>query len=114
MTDLPVHALVTAPGAEETLPDGRVELRGIAWGGQGGIAAVDVRVDRGTWRPAKLRPADGPWGALWSAERTLSSGQHVVSARARDAAGETQPDAPPPNPDGYANNSVHRVAFRVR
>jgi sulfane dehydrogenase subunit SoxC len=38
----------------------------------------------------------------------------VICSRATDAAGNTQPLAPPWNLKGYANNAVERVPVTVR
>ena len=40
-------------------------------------------------------------------------GRHVLCARARDAAGNMQPDDPAWNVGGYANNAVQRVPVVV-
>ena len=50
----------------------------------------------------------------WSGLLELPPGEHVVEVRARDGAGEVQPDEPEWNPLGYANNSVHRVRVTAR
>jgi len=104
LTALPVHALVLDGGPEL--------VRGIAWGGEGGVARVDVRADGGPWRPAELGPSRGAYARrFWSARRPASA--RVLEVRATDAAGLAQPGEPRPNPCGYANNSVHRVEMQV-
>ena len=53
MTDLPIHALLTTPTGREPLDAGRHLLRGIAWGGRGGVRDVQVSIDRRPWRRAR-------------------------------------------------------------
>ncbi len=114
MTDLPVHALITAPAPGDRLRPGPRAMRGVAWGGRGGVAAVQVRVDEGPWRTARLAPPRGRHGrSLWKLECSLGPGLRTVSCRAIDAEGDAQPDEPRPNGGGYANNAVHRVGVVV-
>jgi len=49
------------------------------------------------------------WGFAWSA----APGEHELCARATDATGRAQPDAPAWNVGGYANNAVQRVPVTV-
>jgi DMSO/TMAO reductase YedYZ molybdopterin-dependent catalytic subunit len=114
MTDMPIHALLIDPAPDARVPAGLLELRGIAWGGQGGVARVEVRVDDGPWRDARLGPDRGPWARrFWSAARRAAPGARRIEVRASDAAGDVQPDQPPLNVYGYANNAVHRVTVMV-
>jgi DMSO/TMAO reductase YedYZ molybdopterin-dependent catalytic subunit len=114
MTTLPVHALLVDPAPGAVCSAGLLELRGIAWGGHGGVARVDVRVDDGPWRPAELAPSRGPWARrFWRASRRVAPGARRISVRATDAAGAPQPEAVPANRYGFANNAVHRVRLEV-
>ena len=70
---------------------------GAAWGAP--IAAVEVRIDDGPWRPAKLvgpvahsRSARGfAWG-FWTFDwGTPAPGEHTVTSRAIDVDGNVQP-----------------------
>jgi sulfane dehydrogenase subunit SoxC len=106
MTALPVHALVCAC-------DGAA-VRGVAWGDGTPIARVEVRVDGGPWREAQLAAGRDRWAlSRWSLPWAPAPGRHVVEARATDAEGRTQPDAPTPNRGGFANHSVHRVEVEL-
>jgi hypothetical protein len=49
------------------------------------------------------------WERGWDAEE----GEHVISSRATDAAGNTQPLEPPWNLKGYANNAVELIPVTV-
>ena len=90
---------------------GPVTLTGRAWSGHGGITSVQVSTDNGdTWAEAELAPELGPhaWRG-WRLEWDAPEGEHVISSRAGDAAGNTQPLEPPWNLKGYANNAVERI-----
>jgi DMSO/TMAO reductase YedYZ molybdopterin-dependent catalytic subunit len=68
-------------------------IAGAAWGGRAPIAGVEVRVDSGEWRPARIdeRRAQFGW-LLWSLEwREPAPGRHTLVSRAIDAAGMVQP-----------------------
>jgi len=111
---IPVSSLIVEPGEGASLRPGRIMLRGIAWGGEGGIEGVHVRLDEGEYRAARLSPPEGPYGkSAWEAECELPPGEHVVSVRARDRSGQLQPEQAEWNQRGYANNGVHRVRVRV-
>ena len=90
-------------------------LTGRAWSGKGSIEVVEVSTDEGaTFNAAVLDPASGPsmwrgWSLTWDA----TPGEHVLSSRATDSAGNTQPLDPPWNLKGYANNAVERIIVQV-
>jgi len=120
VTRIRVRALMAPPG----IPDfftrrrfvdaGPVRLAGRAWSGSGPIARVEVGVD-GTWADADLdRPVgDYAWRG-WSFQWQATTGDHELSCRATDAAGEVQPVEQPWNYQGVGNNLVQRVAVSVR
>ncbi|MFL5846055.1 MAG: sulfite oxidase [Solirubrobacteraceae bacterium] len=110
MYAMPIHALLI-----DTRPaDGLVGLRGIAWGGEGGVDRVDVRIDDGPWRPASLGPDRGPWSRrFWAATRRAAPGRRCIEVRATDRSGNAQPLDVPHNVHGYANNAVHRVTLQI-
>jgi len=93
---------------------GRVTLRGRAWSGQAPITSVEVGVD-GRWKPAKLEPpvGDFAWRG-WSAPWDATVGEHELSCRAIDGAGNVQPVEQPWNYQGVGNNLVQRVPVTVR
>jgi len=115
MTDLPVHALITTPtDGKVDVAAGHVPVRGVAWGGAGGVAEVLVRVDLGPWIPAQLHSIRGPYTRVsWDTRCTLTAGRHEIACRAIDRAGNAQPDHPPTNVRGYGNNAIHRVRIRA-
>jgi DMSO/TMAO reductase YedYZ molybdopterin-dependent catalytic subunit len=102
---------------ERFLDAGRCLLTGRAWSGWGAIERVEVSVDDGvTWADAQLDDPLGErawrgWSYAWDASEP---GPYVICSRATDAAGNTQPLAPPWNLKGYANNAVERVPVTVR
>ena len=118
------RALMVPPG----IPDfasrdrtvvGPCTIDGRAWSGWGAIERVDLSTDGGErWQPATLdqRTSDGhahwcSWSYRWEAPEP---GEHVLMVRARDTAGNEQPDEPDWNAGGYLNNAVQRVVVTVR
>jgi hypothetical protein len=97
------------------LPPGDVVIRGRAWSGWGSISRVEVSADDGaTWLEASMAEAASPhawvgWSFPWRAEE----GEHVLSSRATDETGRTQPTDAVWNLGGYANNSVQRMQVTV-
>jgi DMSO/TMAO reductase YedYZ molybdopterin-dependent catalytic subunit len=116
------RALMAPPGIPEfmsrdrTLPPGPVTLEGRAWSGHAPVEHVEVSTDGGeTWQPALLEPPElGRWAwRRWTYAWEAEPGEHELSCRARDAAGNEQPLAPAWNVGGYANNAVQRVRVTV-
>jgi len=120
VTRIEPRSLMVPPGIPDFmtrrrfLPPGRVRLEGRAWSGWGSVELVELSVDGGDWEPASLGSPPGPdawipWSIAWEA----TEGEHELRVRATDATGRRQPDAPPWNVGGYANNAVQRVAVTV-
>jgi DMSO/TMAO reductase YedYZ molybdopterin-dependent catalytic subunit len=92
---------------------GRVNVAGVAWAQERGIAAVEVRVDGGPWRPAELAASAGDdawrqWVYRWDA----APGRHALEVRATAADGEVQTGEPAePFPSGATG--WHRRQVRV-
>jgi DMSO/TMAO reductase YedYZ molybdopterin-dependent catalytic subunit len=114
-----VRALMVPPGHPDFLTrarfvaSGEVELAGRAWSGSGAVERVEVGVD-GIWDDAELGPPLGDfawrgWRYRWQAE----PGDHVLSCRATDAAGQGQPLEQPWNYQGMGNNLVQTVRVTV-
>jgi DMSO/TMAO reductase YedYZ molybdopterin-dependent catalytic subunit len=72
--------------------DDRYRIIGAAWGGK--IAKVEVRIDDGPWRQARIddsETAEFAW-RIWSmADLELSAGDHAITSRAIDGNGQVQP-----------------------
>ena len=123
LTRMLPRALLAPPGIPDfptrarTLAAGPCVLEGRAWSGWAPIAAVEVSTDAGsTWRDARIdRDLDSPWAwCHWNLDWEARPGRHELRCRARDGAGNTQPDVPVWNVGGYANNAVQRVTVSVR
>ena len=98
---------------EAALPAGPLVLTGRSWSGAGAIARVDVSVDGGaTWQPAELGES-GPWTQWSFAWPDPPPGDHVLMARAADAAGRRQPLTTPFNNEGYCFDAVVRHPVTV-
>jgi DMSO/TMAO reductase YedYZ molybdopterin-dependent catalytic subunit len=116
------RALMAPPGAPEfftrvrTLRAGPAVLQGRAWSGRAPVERVEVSSDGGaTWADAELgSPELGRWAWRgWTFEWQAEPGEHVLCCRATDADGNAQPEEPPWNVGGYANNAVQRVVVDV-
>jgi DMSO/TMAO reductase YedYZ molybdopterin-dependent catalytic subunit len=93
---------------------GAVTIQGRAWSGTSPVIRVEVGVD-GEWFEAKLEEPVGEWAWRgWSFEWEATAGGHVLSCRAVDAGGETQPLEQPWNLQGVGNNLVQKVEVTVR
>jgi DMSO/TMAO reductase YedYZ molybdopterin-dependent catalytic subunit len=114
------RALLVPPGfpdfmsRQRIVRPGSVPVSGRAWSGHAPIVRVEVSTDGGvTWAQAELdaepdaaaRWAWRGWTYQWSA----SEGRHVLTARATDADGNSQPTTPAWNRGGFANNVVQLV-----
>jgi DMSO/TMAO reductase YedYZ molybdopterin-dependent catalytic subunit len=111
-----VRALITEPGAGETVDRGDLAIRGVAWSGAAQIARVEVRLGGGSWQEARLvgerkRHSWQWWELITCIERP---GTTTVRARATDLAGRTQPEGPEWNRLGYGNNAIQEVTLHVR
>jgi DMSO/TMAO reductase YedYZ molybdopterin-dependent catalytic subunit len=108
---LNVRSLITNVRDGQTVAAGRALVRGIAFDGGSGIAAVEVSTDGGkAWALASLSQDHGPYGFReWSTHVALAKGDHVLMARARSKGGEVQPMTQTWNPPGYMRNVVDPV-----
>jgi DMSO/TMAO reductase YedYZ molybdopterin-dependent catalytic subunit len=115
------RSLMIPPGVPDfmtrvrQLEPGPVTLRGRAWSGHAPIERVEVSTDGGAaFNAAVLDPPLGPnaWRG-WSFDWDAAPGEHVLSSRASDSAGNTQPLEPPWNLKGFANNAVQLIAVLV-
>jgi DMSO/TMAO reductase YedYZ molybdopterin-dependent catalytic subunit len=115
------RSLMVPPGVpdfmtrERHLDPGQVTLTGRAWSGHAPIERVEVSTDGGaTFAPAELAEPLGPhaWRG-WRFDWDAPPGEHVLSSRSTDAAGNVQPLEVPWNLKGYANNAVERIRVVV-
>src|SRR6202051_296994 len=87
-------------------------VRGIAFGGDCGVASVDYSIDGGqSWRQAQLGKDKGKYSfRQWGAQITLpSAGAYTVMTRCTNVNGVAQPDTPNWNPAGFMRNVVESV-----
>ncbi len=94
---------IDLPRGGSTITAGRTAIAGVAWAQHRGIDAVEVRVDKGSWRQARLAEVPGPdtWRQWVVDDWQATPGKHTIEVRATDATGQTQtPDYAPPAPDG--------------
>lgn len=93
---------IDVPSGRGPVKAGPTSIAGVAWAQHKGIDAVEVRVDGGPWRQAKLAAVPGidSW-RQWSADWEATPGTHRIEARATDATGYTQTAlVAPPEPNG--------------
>jgi DMSO/TMAO reductase YedYZ molybdopterin-dependent catalytic subunit len=121
LTRMLPRALMLPPGIPDFLTRARQvragehQLSGRAWSGRAPVTSVAVSADGGnTWFDAEVEPPTrhAVWQE-WRAEWRAGRGSHELCCRATDAAGTTQPIAPPWNVGGYANNAVQRITVHV-
>ncbi|MFN3938851.1 MAG: sulfite oxidase [Gemmobacter sp.] len=119
MESMPVRSIVSSPANGTRLPAGtrQIALRGAAWNGDSGIAAVHVSTDFGaTWHATRLEePRNRYDWRRWTAEIAVpTDGYYEIWSRATDETGTMQPHvAGNWNPQGYGGNPMHRVAVLV-
>ncbi|MFF4275339.1 sulfite oxidase [Streptomyces sp. NPDC001536] len=118
VTRIAPRALLVPPGFPDFMSrtrvvrPGRVPLEGRAWSGRAPITWVELSADAGrTWHETALEPDGGHRWAWrrWHLTWTATPGEHLLSARATDAEGHTQPLDQPWNRGGFANNLVQRL-----
>jgi DMSO/TMAO reductase YedYZ molybdopterin-dependent catalytic subunit len=116
VTLMRVRARIVDPAHGGTIPAGVYTIRGKAWSGAGPVTEVGLSfTGESEWTPAVVEPAPGPYQWQdWSLEWEATPGRHSIRARARDAAGNVQPDVPPWNRLGYGNNAVETSYVEVR
>ncbi|MDP9295330.1 MAG: sulfite oxidase [Actinomycetota bacterium] len=121
VTRIEPRSLIVPPGIPDFLsrvrivPPGDVVLHGRAWSGWGSIMRVEVSTDdAATWRDAAIAEAASPRAWVgWSFPWHAAEGEHMLSSRATDETGRTQPTDAEWNLGGYANNSVQRMPVTV-
>ncbi len=102
---------IDVPVGGASLRPGRTPVAGVAWAQHKGIAAVEVRVDRGPWHQARLAAVPGidTW-RQWVWEWPATPGNHLLEARATDA-DRLHPD---PGPGPAAAQRRLRLPLRGR
>ncbi len=119
VTSLQVKTVIASPLDNATVKVGApLTIRGVAWSGDAGpVTSVEVSTDTGrSWKPANLLAGQQTqfgwrqWEYAWTPEHDSF---YTIMARARDAAGNTQPFAQEWNPSGYGWNVVSRINLQT-
>ncbi len=121
LTRIEPRALLMPPGFPDFMSrrrvvrSGAVRIEGRAWSGWAPVSVVEVSIDDGnTWGLADLEPAQGPHGwARWTWTWESEPGSYVLSCRAIDASGRSQPLGQRWSRGGFANNTIQRVPVTV-
>jgi DMSO/TMAO reductase YedYZ molybdopterin-dependent catalytic subunit len=99
--------------AGDTLTLGAPTLaRGIAFGGDSGVARVDFSSDGGkSWQQAELGKDEGKYSfRQWQTRFVVPSrGSQVLMVRCTSTSGETQPATPNWNPSGFMLNVIEQT-----
>jgi DMSO/TMAO reductase YedYZ molybdopterin-dependent catalytic subunit len=88
-------------------------IRGIAFGGDAGVAKVELSLDGGKhWNATQLGKDEGKFGfRLWSTQVSLAiRGAHALMVRCTNSGGEAQPMVPNWNPGGFMHNAVETTS----
>jgi hypothetical protein len=110
-----VKSLITWPREGDELRSGEIDVRGVAWAGEGTVTDVHLGVNESAEPTAArfLDPAvQGAW-RRWTARVTVAAGRTTLRAVAKDSKGEVQPAAARVNNAGYGNNSIHEVSVHA-
>lgn len=86
-------------------------VRGIAFGGDTGVARVDFSSDGGrSWQRTQLGKDEGKYSfRQWQLSFTPIAGAQVLMVRCTGSSGETQPDTPNWNPSGFMRNVIEQT-----
>jgi DMSO/TMAO reductase YedYZ molybdopterin-dependent catalytic subunit len=89
-----------------------VMFRGIAFGGDCGVAKVDVSTDHGkVWRETQLDQSESKYGfRKWETQLTFPvPGEYDVQVRCTNSDGVAQPGIPNWNPAGFMRNVIESI-----
>jgi hypothetical protein len=110
VTRLVPRSFITNIGSGDTVPVGASrQARGFAFGGDCGVARVDLSIDGGqSWQATELGKDEGKYGfRRWQTQFALPSpGKHSLMVRCTNTDGLAQPSRPVWNPAGYMRNTV--------
>jgi DMSO/TMAO reductase YedYZ molybdopterin-dependent catalytic subunit len=107
------RSFVTNLRSGASVPAGALALvRGIAFGGDCGVARVDISIDGGkTWQPTQLGIDAGKYGfRQWQTRFTPpASGKVSLMVRCTNENGQAQPATPNWNPSGFMRNVIESI-----
>jgi DMSO/TMAO reductase YedYZ molybdopterin-dependent catalytic subunit len=109
---VPRSFVTNIPSGQKVKAAAQTTLRGIAFGGDCGVASVDYSIDRGkSWRQTQLGEDQGKYGFRQFETRfTLPSpGTYTLLTRCTNSNGVAQPETPNWNPAGFMRNVVEPV-----
>lgn len=121
LTRIEPRALLIPPGFPDFMTrrrivrSGTVKIEGRAWSGWGPITLVQVSVDGGeSWQVADVeRALDSHGWSRWTWTWQAEPGSYLLSARATDTSGRTQPLGQRWSRGGFANNTIQRIPVAV-
>ena len=115
-----VNSLMAPPGIPDfytrrrVVEAGQVQIVGRAWSGAAPVARVEFAVD-GNWQDVEMyRQEDALRWRGWTVAWRATPGEHELSCRATDAAGNRQPLEAPWDLSGFGNNGIQRIHVTVR
>jgi DMSO/TMAO reductase YedYZ molybdopterin-dependent catalytic subunit len=90
------RSLIKSAPAKVTRTNGGYRIVGAAWGAP--ISRVEVQIDGGPWMPATIdRTEEAPFAwRIWALDWNPRPGEHTITSRAVDTAGNVQPAASDP------------------
>jgi DMSO/TMAO reductase YedYZ molybdopterin-dependent catalytic subunit len=109
---VPRSFVTNIPSGQKVRSAAPTPLRGIAFGGDCGVASVDYSIDRGkSWHQAQLGKDEGKYGfRQWQTQLTLPApGSYTVLVRCTNSNGVAQPETANWNPAGFMRNVVESV-----
>ncbi|MFD6388972.1 molybdopterin-dependent oxidoreductase [Nocardia sp. NPDC060259] len=102
---------IDTPRGRGRIPQGRTTIAGVAWAQHRGVTAVEVQIDNGDWRPARLSAevSIDTW-RQWVYDWDATPGQHTLRARTTDTTGipqtALQQDVIPDGATGYPTLTI--------
>lgn len=104
------------PRRSDSLSEGTIPVRGVAFGGDVGVGAVEISTDDGeSWHEARITEEPNPDGvawSLWQYDWAASTGDHSLTVRMIGEDGSVQTDeTASPIPDGASG--WHKVTVFV-
>jgi len=109
---VPRSFVTNIPSGHKVQAAAPTTVRGIAFGGDSGVASVDYSIDRGqSWRQAQLGKDEGKYGfRRWQTQLALPApGAYTLLIRCTNSNGVAQPETPNWNPAGFMRNVVESV-----
>src|ERR1700743_367831 len=111
---VPRSFFTTPPDGSSFASGTPVPVRGIAFGGDCGVAKVELSVDGGkSWQPTALGGDYGKYSfRQWQTDVVLpAKGRHALNVRCTNAAGDVQPDTANWNGAGFMRNVIETAGI---